>query len=162
MRWDKAKAALEDTHVQSIDEKRANLDEALDFRGNVYFQSVSGSCIGCATWQKCFNLAPRYSLSLATASVVFALVPWGFLEFLDILGTGGSVIRIMTGTTAVSFAASALVVQLRALGRAIMFLKKYRTVILPLQEADICFTDKSKVLAFVMKHALATSWDPLM
>lgn len=43
-------------------------------------------CVGCATWQRCFNLLPRMSLSLAMTSLFFVFVPWAFASFLS----GGS------------------------------------------------------------------------
>lgn len=35
------------------------VDEALDFNGNIFFGAMGNCCIGCAAWQRCFNLMPR-------------------------------------------------------------------------------------------------------
>jgi hypothetical protein len=48
------------------------LDEALDFRGNFLFGAVSACCAGCAAWQRCFILLPRWALTMACASLVSA------------------------------------------------------------------------------------------
>ena len=87
LRWDLASAIVE--REGDADKDRVALDEALDFRGNAYSQAVSTCCIGCATWQKCFNLAPRLSLSVALTALVFAFIPWAFTSFLELMGKGG-------------------------------------------------------------------------
>ena len=50
---------------------RAMLDEALAFRGNLYFGAVGACCVGCAVWQRSFCLLPRWALSLCCLSLVW-------------------------------------------------------------------------------------------
>lgn len=162
LRWDSAKAAIERATPQTLKESRAELDEALDFRGNVYFQTVTGCCIGCATWQKCFNLAPRLSLSLATASIFYAFVPWAFPEFLNIIGTWGSILKILSGSISVTLATTALLVQLRAFGRALIFLADHCNKIPALQGPIKSPPPRQGMIAYIIRHSFATPWDPLM
>ena len=76
LRWNQAVIALE---MQNDTTKgRILLDEALDFRGNVFFGATGNSCIGCATWQRSFNMLPRWSLTSACLSMVGAFAPWAF------------------------------------------------------------------------------------
>jgi len=126
----------------------------------MYFQSVSQSCIGCATWQKCFNLAPRLSLSLALTALFFAYVPWAFPSFLELLKDGGAIIKMITGSTSVGFAFAALLVQVRALGRAAVFLSKYSENIPALRPPKVM--RMSKAADTLWKFLFSTPWDPLM
>lgn len=158
LRWDLAKQATE----SNIDPPRARvvLDQALELRGNTVTQSVSGCCIACATWQKCFNMAPRLSLSLALASMFFAYVPWAFTSFLVLIGTGGSILKIISGTLSVALAFFALIIQLRAFGRMNAFLSKYSSVI-P-EFSPLWKVYESGVNAVINKTLFATRWDPLL
>lgn len=54
------------------------LDEALDFNGNILFGAVGNACIGCTAWQKCFNVMARWSLTLACMGQCFCWAPWAF------------------------------------------------------------------------------------
>lgn len=65
------------------------LDEALDFRGNFYFGAVSGCCVGCAAWQRVFNLLPRWALTTACLSLVGTYTPWAFGQSLANLHSWG-------------------------------------------------------------------------
>lgn len=88
LRWDKAKAALAGDEGPA--KGRTALDEALDLRGSVYTGAVSACCVGCATWQKCFNLAQRLALALALTALFFAFVPWAFASFLELIDHAGA------------------------------------------------------------------------
>ena len=46
--------------VQDPAKGRVMMDEALDFRGNLYFGAVAACCVGCACWQRNFNLLQRW------------------------------------------------------------------------------------------------------
>jgi len=138
------------------------MDEVLDLKGNVFSQGVASCCIGCATWQKSFNLGPRLSLSLVLASMFFAYVPWGFPSFLALLGRGGVVLKIASGSLAVAFATSGLLIQLRALGRANAFMSKYQTTIpsfQPFVQTSRCFPTMTAAYDNIL---FSTMWDPLM
>jgi hypothetical protein len=158
LRWDNAKVAI-DT-ATSTEQGRAALDEALDYRGNMYTQRLTACCIGCATWQKCFNLAPRLSLSLATAALFFAYVPWGLLEFLDVVGAASVFIKAIAGCTAVALATTALLVQVRALGRSLAFLAAHADK-MPTIGYRPQLPHKG-LAAAIIRMAFATPWDPLM
>jgi hypothetical protein len=132
----------------------------MDFQGNMYSQSVSHSCIGCATWQKCFNLAPRLSLSLALTALFFAYVPWAFPSFLELINGGGSIVKMITGSASVGFAAAALLIQIRALGRAAAFLSKYSEIIPALRPPRVMRWRKDTDTWW--KFFFSTAWDPLM
>ena len=157
LRWDLAKAA---TEMEDVDKGRPALDEALDFRGNIFTESVGGCCIGCATWQKCFNLAARLSLSLALTAMFFAFIPWAFTSFLVLIGRAGAIAKMVTGSVAVGFALAALLVQIRALGRANVFLSKHQEnvpALRPLREvSQTGFGGAFGRLFF------STRWDPLL
>lgn len=157
LRWDLAKQA---TEMDDVDKGRAALDEAMDFRGNLFTESVGGCCIGCATWQKCFNLAARLSLSLALSALFFAYIPWAFTSFLVLIDRAGAIVKMVTGSVAVGFAIAALLVQTRALGRANAFLSKH-------QESVPALRPLKKVSetgwgAAVGRALFSTRWDPLM
>ncbi len=160
LRWDLASAAAESDDTTNLERIRATLDEAMDYRGNMYTQSVSYCCIGCATWQKCFNLAPRLSLSLALTALFFAYVPWAFTSFLELIKGAGSIVKMITGSTSVGFAVAALLVQVRALGRASFFLSKHSEKVPALRPLKMMRTNR--VTDALWKMLFATTWDPLM
>ncbi|KAG7669875.1 hypothetical protein Ndes2526B_g06242 [Nannochloris sp. 'desiccata'] len=160
LRWDRASAVAESDDTTNVEKIRSALDEAIDFRGNVYSQSVSHCCIGCATWQKCFNLAPRLSLSLVLTALFFAYVPWAFPSFLELIKGGGSIVKMITGSASVGFAAAALLVQVRALGRATAFLSKYSEKVPALKPLEAM--RRRKDTDALWKLLFSTAWDPLM
>lgn len=81
--------------------------------------------MGCATWQKCFNLAPRCALTLGLASLFFAYVPWGFGSFLASRGAAGTGIQVTVEALALAFGVGSLLVAAQALLRAALFLEHY-------------------------------------
>ena len=66
------------------------LDEALDFNGNIIFGAIGNACIGCAAWQRCFNVMARWSLTMAAMSQWFAWAPWAFQESIATVHNGKS------------------------------------------------------------------------
>lgn len=68
---------------------RTMLDEALDLRGNFYFGAVGACCVGCAAWQRIFNLLPRWALTAACLSLVGTYTPWAFGQSLANLKSWG-------------------------------------------------------------------------
>ena len=75
--------------VQDPVEGRRMMDEALDFRGNLYFGAVAACCVGCACWQRCFNLLQRWALILVCMSLVGTYTPWAFGQSLANLDSFG-------------------------------------------------------------------------
>jgi len=69
---------------------QSQLDEALDFNGNMFFGAMGSCCIGCATWQRCFNLMPRWSLTCAFMACAFIAGPWAFQSSLKTVHNGKS------------------------------------------------------------------------
>ena len=65
------------------------LDEGLDLRGNFYFGAVGACCVGCAAWQRNFNLLPRWALTAACLSLVGTYTPWAFGQSLANLKSWG-------------------------------------------------------------------------
>ena len=65
------------------------MDEALDFRGNLYFGAVAACCVGCACWQRNFNLLQRWALILVCISLVGTYTPWAFGQSLANLHSFG-------------------------------------------------------------------------
>lgn len=65
------------------------MDEALDFRGNLYFGAVAACCVGCACWQRSFNLLQRWTLILICMSLVGTYTPWAFGQSLANLQSYG-------------------------------------------------------------------------
>lgn len=157
LRWDTAKLATQNADTTK---GRIDLDEAVDFRGNIFSQAVSGCCIGCATWQKCFNMAPRLSLSLTLASMFFAYVPWAFSSFLLLIKEGGVVLKISSGALSVGLAAAGLTVQMKALGRANYFLVKHAATIPGLQ--PLCQVAQEGLRGRIQRALFATPWDPML
>lgn len=120
--WKKAKQSIDATdHAQG----RKDLDSILDFTGNVCTLSLSSCCIGCHTWQLCFNIGRRLTLIYALSSLFFAYFPSAFSSFLETIGTIGIVIKISSGVLAHVLAASALVIELQSLSRAVAFLMQH-------------------------------------
>jgi hypothetical protein len=158
LRWDLAAAAAE-AEGDNLERVRAALDEALDLRGNVYSQGVTACCIGCATWQKCFNLAPRLSLSFALAALSYAYIPWAFASFLELIGTAGAVVKGVTGCMAVALACAALLVQVRALGRANAFMAWHKGEVPALR--PLVGVAQRGAGAALARAAFSTKWDPL-
>lgn len=101
---------------------RQELDSYLEFTGNICSVSISSCCIGCHTWQLCFNIGRRLTLIYALASLFFAYFAWAFGMFLETIGTLGIVIKVASGVLANLLAASALVLELKSLSRASLFL----------------------------------------
>ena len=66
------------------------LDEALDFNGNIIFGAIGNACIGCTAWQKSFNVMARWSLTLACLSQWFCWAPWAFQESIATVHRGKS------------------------------------------------------------------------
>ena len=66
------------------------LDEALDFNGNVFFGAIGNCCIGCACWQRCFNCMPRWSLTCAALAIVYVAAPWAFRASMSTVNNGKS------------------------------------------------------------------------
>jgi hypothetical protein len=92
----------------------------------------------------------------------FAYVPWGFPSFLALLGRGGVVLKIASGSLAIAFATSGLLIQLRALGRANAFMSKYQSAIpsfQPLVQTSRCFPTMTAAYENIL---FSTMWDPLM
>jgi hypothetical protein len=75
--------------VQDPVEGRRMMDEALDFWGNLYFGAVAACCVGCACWQRCFNLLQRWALILVCMSLVGTYTPWAFGQSLANLDSFG-------------------------------------------------------------------------
>ena len=159
LRWDLAGNAAENEDPDSA-QVRAALDEALDLRGNIYTQCVSDCCIGCATWQKCFNLAPRLALSLALSAMFFAYVPWAFTSFLQLIGSGGGIVKMITGSLSVGLAVTALLVQVRALGRANAFLSRHTAQVHEMHPLKAI--PETGIGAVLSKILFSTKWDPLL
>ena len=59
------------------------LDEALDFNGNIFYGAIGNACIGCTAWQKSFNVMARWSLTLAFMGQWFCWAPWAFEASID-------------------------------------------------------------------------------
>ena len=123
LRWDKAKAAVKQENEAM---GRMQLDQALNFVGNITTLSVSSCCIGCAVWQKCFNLGKRLTLSLALSSLFFTYFSWAFESFLAEIGTTGIVLKIASGTLAVLLASMSLLLEIKINLRAFAFLVQYK------------------------------------
>lgn len=124
--WKAAKAAVEvDDELLALDERREELDTLLGFTGNACTLSVASSCVGCHTWQLCFNVGRRLSLSLALASLFFAFLPWAFGSFFEVVGVVGIVFKVMSGVLAQVLAAAALALETKLMARAISFLQEY-------------------------------------
>ncbi|KAK9908128.1 hypothetical protein WJX75_002978 [Coccomyxa subellipsoidea] len=85
--WPKAHKALKMTDDPA--KGRTMLDEALDLRGNFYFGAVGACCVGCAAWQRIFNLLPRWALTAACLSLVGTYTPWAFGQSLANLKSWG-------------------------------------------------------------------------
>ncbi|KAL4422168.1 hypothetical protein ABPG77_006857 [Micractinium sp. CCAP 211/92] len=159
LRWDAAKLATEQDG--DLGKARRTLDAILDFRGNMLFGTVTGCCTGCAHWQRCFNLLPRLSLSMAFAGMFFAFIPWAFASFLSGNSTGSSIGRSAIGgggakavhticnVLAVAYAQAGLMVQLHALLRANDFLAKHRAAI-PSLKPLFC-TPRSKLVRYLLR-----------
>lgn len=117
--WKKAKQSIDAIdHTQG----RKELDSVLDFTGNICTLSISSCCVGCHTWQLCFNIGRRLTLIYALSSLFFAYFPSAFSSFLETIGTVGIVIKVASGVLAHVLAASALVLELQSLARAVTFL----------------------------------------
>jgi hypothetical protein len=158
LRWDTAKAAiLTEGTPQDVIKARSTLDEALDLRGNQYFGTLTACCVGCATWHRCFNLAPRISLTLALAALFYAYVPWAFATFLKLVGSAtGAGVQIACGTLAGGFGLAALLIQVQALCRANAFLIKYQDRIPALQPM---FPEPSSALGrWVLRMVSTAPW----
>ncbi|PRW59788.1 anaerobic ribonucleoside triphosphate reductase [Chlorella sorokiniana] len=164
LRWDGAKEATEMTDgVRDITKARQQLDRFLDLRGNTLFASTTACCVGCATWQRNFNLVPRLTLSLALAALFFAFVPWGFASFLNgdgssgstIGGAGAKAVVVICEVLAVQYAAAGLLVQLQALLRANDFLHRYRALIPSLKPV---LSPSSRLVALLNRGMLRAPW----
>ena len=76
--------------IDTPEEGRALLDEALDWRGNYYFGCTGNGCVGCSSFQRCFRMLPRWALILGCIACVGALVPWAFKGSLATVNHGGT------------------------------------------------------------------------
>ena len=76
--------------LDTPEEGRALLDEALDWRGNYYFGCTGNGCVGCSSFQRCFRMLPRWALILGCIACVGALVPWAFKGSLATVNHGGT------------------------------------------------------------------------
>ena len=124
--WKAAKAAIDgDGQDHSLEKGREELDTLLGFSGNPCTLSVASSCVGCHTWQLCFNVGRRLSLSLALVSLFFAYLPWAFESFFEVVGGAGIVFKIMSGVLAQVLAAAALALETKLVAAAISFLAEY-------------------------------------
>jgi hypothetical protein len=81
LQWDRATNAL--TKTGDTAAGRIELDEALDFRGNFYFNA--NACVGCATWARCFSMGTRWGLILGLMGFFNALGPFTFQASLKTL-----------------------------------------------------------------------------
>lgn len=117
--WKQAKQS-----INAVDpvQGRKDLDSLLEFTGNICTLSVSSCCIGCYTWQSCFNIGRRLTLMYALSSLFFAYFSWAFSAFIETIGTLGIVIKVACGVLSHILAASALVLELKSLSRALAFL----------------------------------------
>ena len=124
--WKDAKRAIEaDRHALIPEQGREDLDTLLGFTGNACTLAVASSCVGCHTWQKCFNVGRRLTLTLALASMFFAYLPWAFSSSLEIIGTTGLVAKVMAGVLAQTLAAAALALETKLMATALSFLAEY-------------------------------------
>jgi len=124
--WKEAKRAIEEDRNALIpDQGREELDTLLGFTGNACTLTVASSCVGCHTWQLCFNVGRRLTLTLALASMFFAYFPWAFSSFLVVAGTAGLVFKVMAGVLAQTLAAAALVLEVKLMAGAISFMAEH-------------------------------------
>jgi len=157
LRWDKAKAAaMHENETLG----RIQLDEALNFVGNITTLSVSSCCIGCATWQKCFNLGTRLTLGLALSSLFFTYFSWAFESFLAEIGTTGIVLKIASGTLAVLLASMSLLLEIKINLRAFAFLVQYRNRI-PIPNFLAKVEPESLVNSWLFQGLGGTLFDPI-
>lgn len=117
--WKRAKQSI---HSPDKNQGRVDLDQILDFTGNICTLSVSSCCIGCHTWQRSFNIGRRITLIYALSSLFFAFFPSAFSVFLESIQTKGIAFKIMCGVLAHLLSASALVLELKSVARAVIFL----------------------------------------
>ena len=73
-----------------MDAHISQLDEALDFNGNIIFGAIGNACIGCTAWQRSFNVMARWSLTMACMSQWFCWAPWAFQESIATVHNGKS------------------------------------------------------------------------
>jgi hypothetical protein len=97
---------------------------------------------------------------LALTALFFAYVPWAFSSFLELIKGAGTIFKMITGSASVGFAAAALLVQVRALGRATAFLSKYSEQVPALRPLKTM--RMTTVTDTLWKLLFATHWDPLM
>ncbi|CAL5229982.1 g13414 [Coccomyxa viridis] len=121
--WPKAHAALK--KVQDPTAGRVMVDEALDFRGNLYFGAMSACRVGCACWQRSFVLVQRWALILVCMSLVGTYTPWAFGQSLANLHSFGGKLQAASEAFGLFFASGALHVQLHAAASAVAFMTKY-------------------------------------
>lgn len=124
--WKAAKRSIEAEQNALVPSKgREELDTLLGFTGNACTLTVASSCVGCHTWQMCFNVGRRLSLSLALASLFFAYFPWAFSSSLQVVGKTGIVLKVISGVLAQVLAAAALALETKLVATAITFLAEY-------------------------------------
>eukprot|EP00890_Picochlorum_soloecismus_P000237 jgi/Picsp_1/1213/NSC_04694-R1_26s proteasome regulatory subunit s2 len=157
LRWDKAKVAVTRENEAG---GRIQLDEALNFAGNITTLSVSSCCIGCAVWQKCFNLGKRLTLSLALSSLFFTYFSWAFESFLAEIGTTGIVLKIASGTLAVLLASMSLLLEIKINLRAFAFLVQYKNEI-PIPNFLANIKSESLVNSCLFQGLGSTPFDPI-
>ncbi|WPT14138.1 hypothetical protein PSENEW3_00000269 [Picochlorum sp. SENEW3] len=123
--WKSAKSIL---CIRNVDLGREKLDDIVSFTGNMATVSTASCCIGCSTWQKCFNLGRRLTMMYALAALFFAFLPWAFTTFSEIIGTAGIVLKIACGILGELFAASALLLEIKNMGKAAKFLLEHTSL----------------------------------
>ncbi|KAK9803590.1 hypothetical protein WJX72_002928 [[Myrmecia] bisecta] len=118
--WEAASKAL--AKVDNPAKGRILLDEALDFRGNFFLGAVGDSCVGCAVWQRCFNLIPRWAMNLECLAIMAVFVPWAFATSLrGLSSTWGGVIQIVAEVYGLFCGVSALFLQVHAICQSLAF-----------------------------------------
>lgn len=123
--WKTAKSIL---RIRNVALGREKLDDIVSFTGNMATLSTSSCCIGCATWQKCFNMGRRLTMMYALTALFFAYLPWAFTTFFQTIGTTGIVLKIVCSILAELFAASALLLEVKNMAKAATFLSEHTSL----------------------------------
>lgn len=157
LRWEMARDITEKySHDPATGRKK--LDAILEYKGNYLNGGLSNCCVGCATWQRCFNLQPRLALSLAMISLFFAFSPWAFREFFVIMGSpAGAILQNIFSGMGIMYGGSAAALQLQLLFRTSVFAEKYMSRIPELTPAISKPT--RPILMHVWNILAAAPWD---
>lgn len=158
LRWDIARRITEKCAEDPI-KGRKDLDAILDFRGNFLTGSLSDCCIGCATWQRCFNLQPRLTISLALAAFVFSYLPLALPQLFEIMGEAGIVAQGVSVGFGLFYALAALVLQVQAVLRASSFASKYQPMIPEMQ--PLIAMPQTRFMKLAYNIFSAAPWDPV-